>query len=679
MSAAVSSGIRLDTYHPTLNTGISDIRIQDAVLEYPIVRALIVPECDLEARRRCIALISNVIKAANPTLHFVLEFRTKPKCSNGPNTNADDKKRYLNDLLTHYKSLSHFLATVPPKEKLVRFWLKHYQRELQAEAARFGPSFVQEMKKQDLQQAQQHGQIQDIGEENSGETSISRMTLTTLYSKIRKARDILQDLADRVQGAVCLVFWESWDATYQQLAEIVSDTVMEATENGRIFRPSGTAAIYINRQKVERRAQLHRQQRQQMMHEKAGKMPSSSDGVTRRSSRPDSEPRGGSLDIKLTTSFQQDKTEIVTAESTSALLTPPEVYDVSTDKVGKSGESEQGKEANDGKGTLKINHSPHSPVVLVSSPKETNKSSSSSSALSTSSAEIAEDDDIQALIDVLNHKQDGGKSGTNFQMGEDDFEGSNSPAWPFKLLTAPVTNEHVHSFNLIDSSELDGVMDEVEGDGNRDGSEPAVHNTRSSSGNNGVVQSVKRKSTMQGKAEPTFSFSGSSELRKRIRLMEEEEHASREGDSGRLGRQRLGRNGSGVDSNRGSVSSTSSSVGGGGNSQSGLEGIIGSEEAADVAFSTVDHNDVENGGGDHDDSNNDGEDHGSGRHQQRQQRRVERLVGGNAGGQRRVGRGAGGGRLKEGVKSAGAGDISETAGNGGAMFSPTHTESSIIW
>ncbi|KAF5098238.1 hypothetical protein D0Z00_002118 [Geotrichum galactomycetum] len=231
MSAAVSSGVRLDIYHPTLNTGISDIRIQDAVLEYPIVRALIVPECDLEARRRCIGLISNVIKAANPVLHFVL---------------LQQKQNV--DVVEHYNILAQFLSTVPTKESLVRFWFMHYMEEVRNEVIKV------------------YGHADKLKPSpapcNAAATAIAKISLTALYAKIRRSRDVLQDLADRVQGAVCIVFWESWDGIYQELAEIVGDHAMETADKGRIFRASGTAAIYINRRRVERRAEEQRRARE---------------------------------------------------------------------------------------------------------------------------------------------------------------------------------------------------------------------------------------------------------------------------------------------------------------------------------------------------------------------------------------------------------------------------------
>ena len=192
MSAAVSSGVRLDIYHPTLNTGISDIRIQDAVLEYPIVRALIIPECDLEARRRCIGLISNVIKAANPVLHFVL-LQQKQKV----------------DVVEHYNTLTQFLSTVPTKESLVRFWFMHYMEEVRNEVIKV------------------YGHADKLkpspASTNSG-AAIAKISLTALYAKIRRSRErasgILWPTACKALCALCFGS-HGTASTRNWLAEIV--------------------------------------------------------------------------------------------------------------------------------------------------------------------------------------------------------------------------------------------------------------------------------------------------------------------------------------------------------------------------------------------------------------------------------------------------------------------------
>lgn len=426
-TAVVATGVRLDAYHPTLSTGISDVRIQDAILEHPIVRALIVPECDLEARRRCIALISNAIKAANPVLHFLLQYQKKQSESQNSATleNASEPPK---DLLTHFKLLTHFLCTVPTSENLVRFWLKHYEHELESQIMVYGEDVLEAFKK-DLPACD--------NTPLDTEASIHEMPLTTLYSKIRKARDILQDLADRVQGAVCIVFWESWDAIYQPLAEIVGDNAMKTAEAGRIFRPSGNAAIYINRRKIEMRNQLHRQQRIRL-HEKV---------KTGDQQKPQ--------DIKVTPSFQQKKS------MESVLMTPPEASDSLKD------------------------HDEHK--VAGSSPM---------SMRTPTEPNDTHDDDIQALIDLCEKDASNNKNST-------EVDDENSEAWPLKLVSAPVSQDQTKPLPLIDSTELDGIMN------TEDASEEVTEHQ--------PLASLKRSSLS------TSSGHEHSELRKRIRLLEDEE------------------------------------------------------------------------------------------------------------------------------------------------------------
>lgn len=408
---------------------MSDIRVQDAVLEHPMVRALIVPECDMAARRRCIALITNVIKAANPVLHFLLQYQEK---SADKQTRPAHPAEPPKELLTHFKLLTHFLCTVPASEHLVRFWLKHYELELEGQIKSYGES-VYEKLKESLPAPPTTATA--LPSDTNPDALIRRMSLISLYSKIRKARDILQDLADRVQGAVCIVFWESWDATYQYMAEIVGDSAMRDAENGRIFRPSGAAAIYINRRKVEERTLLHRQQRI-LMQEKENRHRGSSNGGG-----------GASQDIMLTPSFQAKPPS---AAAESALLTPPE-------------------------GT-------NNPVEEKPELSHTN------------------DEDFQALIDLCENNTNHSDMVDEDDENDDDKTGSKAD-WPFKLLSAPLLHGgdgHDH-LPLIDSTELDGIMDD----------KPA-----SSTATTGASKDGKRPASPAAHEH--------SELRKRIRLLEEE-------------------------------------------------------------------------------------------------------------------------------------------------------------
>lgn len=379
------------------------------------------------------------------------------------------------DLLTHYKLLVHFLATVPTKEKHVRFWLRHYERQLEGQIGSYSQAKLAELKKASKL-------VPD--EELSPDASIRRMPLTSLYSKIRKARDILQDLADRVQGAVCIVFWESWDATYQQLAEIVGDSTMEETENGRIFRPSGTAAIYINRRKVEKRAMLHRQQRL-LMNEKASAEQAAAEGAAVSAERKYS---SGSQD-SLHPAIPNEQQEKMHGEQPPAsLLTPPEGMDTNE---------------------LFIAHH-EDPSLKMQSP------------LSVQSPELrnerVEDEEIQALVDMYEKRK---QSAAGIDGVLEDEDGG-PESWPFKLLSAPMQNEQGGPLRLIDSSELDGIMDSNDAAGDKSGS--------SNSSSADLPGSMKRKAFLQqtslfnkGNENPRSAVMEHTDLRKRIRLMEDDE------------------------------------------------------------------------------------------------------------------------------------------------------------
>lgn len=418
-------------------------------------------------------MISNVIKAANPVLHFMLQYQKKSQGDDG-NPALLHGTQPPEDLLTHYKLLVHFLATVPTKEKHVRFWLRHYERQLEGQIGSYSQAKLAELKKASKL-------VPD--EELSPDASIRRMPLTSLYSKIRKARDILQDLADRVQGAVCIVFWESWDATYQQLAEIVGDSTMEATENGRIFRPSGTAAIYINRRKVEKRAMLHRQQRL-LMNEKASAEQAAAEGAAAAAERKYSSGSQDSLHPSITKE-QQEKMR--GEQPPASLLTPPEGMDTSD---------------------LFIAHH-EDPSLKMQSP------------LSVQSPELrnerVEDEEIQALVDMYEKR----KHSAAGNDGALDDEDGGPESWPFKLLSAPM-NEQGGPLPLIDSSELDGIMD------SNDAADKSGSSNNSSSAD--LRSSMKRKASLQqsslfnkGNDNSRSSVMEHTDLRKRIRLMEDDE------------------------------------------------------------------------------------------------------------------------------------------------------------
>lgn len=331
----VTSGLRLNEYHPTLSTGMSDVRIQNAVIENPIIRALIVPECDMEARRRCMNLISKILMAATPVLHAMTAFSYKPLEQNQANNSAGDKSasgsmnQYGHStastklLVEQYNHIISLIAKTNPNNTLVLFWLAHHLQNLEKEISVLCPNLpllpkpilrpsYNTSNSADPTTGNPNNTNGNNGEnkqpkpgksnsaaskdpttnafnsaypsnqpsaptlsstsqplQNPGATSSSKpsppsspppspldvspvlspLPTRDLYTRIHESKCIIQDLADRIQGAVCMVFWESWDAVYELVAEIVGYEVVAMVEKGRIFRPSGSAAIYITRKK----------------------------------------------------------------------------------------------------------------------------------------------------------------------------------------------------------------------------------------------------------------------------------------------------------------------------------------------------------------------------------------------------------------------------------------------
>ncbi|CAN6665967.1 hypothetical protein TRVA0_037S01134 [Trichomonascus vanleenenianus] len=253
-SAAIMA--RLDAYLPTLNTGMMDVRVQDAILNYPIVRSLLVPECDLEARRRCINLITRVLNAATPVLPLILQEQT--------HLNGQGGRPAIPVLsLEAQAKVMTIISTMADRDRLIRFWMHHHVNN--------------------------KGTLVSAG---GGDKKSQLPATIALYTKIKQYKEILSDLADRIQGAICIVFWECWDEIYPTLADIVGGDEMERTDMGRIFRPSGEAAIYINKLKVERRRKLEQERRESIISQSTGSMP-----ISMPHGRPDRSASVGSFPV----------------------------------------------------------------------------------------------------------------------------------------------------------------------------------------------------------------------------------------------------------------------------------------------------------------------------------------------------------------------------------------------
>lgn len=294
----LSTGLRFDDYHPTLSTRMSDVRLQNIIIQHPMVRALIIPECDMEARRRCMILLSSVLVAATPVLHEMTAFSHRSQ-ELGQDPTATTKL-----LVEQYNHIISLIAKTNPSNTQVLFWLAHHLQNLEKKISVLCPNLpllpkpilrpampdpasstsststdtptasssgtsnasAENINNKKQPKKEQHAspQASKVSPLTPPPLSASGSPLDVspilapfpteeLYTRIHESKIIIQDLSDRIQGAVCMVFWESWDAVYELVSEIVGYQVVASAEKGRIFRSAGPAAMYIASKKKETR------------------------------------------------------------------------------------------------------------------------------------------------------------------------------------------------------------------------------------------------------------------------------------------------------------------------------------------------------------------------------------------------------------------------------------------
>lgn len=257
-SANLQQLTRLDAYLPALNTGHMDGKIQDVVIKHPLVRSLIVPECDLEARRRCIALITRILESATPILPLLLsnqsagdsaavnKLRQEASMAMGAASNSASLPNLQLAPEARHRLIS-MIMNLSERDHILKFWFNHYSENAADSSAAGGPNGNPLMMSPTL------------SEKKSEESTLQ------LYLRVKSGKDNLADLADRIQGAVCKAFWETWDDIFITLADIVGCGELQATDNGRMFRPCGDAAIYINNYKVTKKREMEEQKRKSFL------------------------------------------------------------------------------------------------------------------------------------------------------------------------------------------------------------------------------------------------------------------------------------------------------------------------------------------------------------------------------------------------------------------------------
>lgn len=255
---------RLDAYLPALNTGHMDGKIQDVIIKHPLVRTLIVPECDLEARRRCIGLVTRILESATPILPLLLSsqsasdsaavnklrqeasFAMGSSFPNGgaPLPNFELAPEARNRLLT-------MIVGLADRDPILRFWYNHY---IDSSGSNMGKGNALTM-----------SPVSDSQSKSGSASGNNDESTLALYLRVKSGKENLADLADRIQGAVCKAFWETWDDIFITLADIVGCGDLQTADTGRMFRPCGDAAIYINNHKVTKKREMEEQKRKSLL------------------------------------------------------------------------------------------------------------------------------------------------------------------------------------------------------------------------------------------------------------------------------------------------------------------------------------------------------------------------------------------------------------------------------
>lgn len=239
-ACVVSSGVRLLGKHP-LRSKYSDLLIQDVNMVYPLVSNLIVPDCDLTARRRILSLLQKILNAASSSLALLVDFQREER---EPATTP------LTALMDHYRILSNHINTVNVVDTTTRFWLFHYQHQLRTKIASVcGRTALIYLNTTDPVSP-------PASFDNYDTKPISYLSVVELFRKLKGVHLVLKEIVDSTSGAACMVFWSKWDSIHQEMTEILNCTTpstfrskngpdlckLEQVEEGRMFQLTETAA-----------------------------------------------------------------------------------------------------------------------------------------------------------------------------------------------------------------------------------------------------------------------------------------------------------------------------------------------------------------------------------------------------------------------------------------------------
>lgn len=275
---------RLDDYLPELNTSLMDGRVQDVIIKHPMVRSLMVPEADQSARRRCVRTLKRAVDAATPVLPLILQDHArnrrngnkvepmKGSCTASQIYNASVAKgssKFKNfnvpQLSMEVESrLINYITTLSDKEPYMHFWMNHHIEYQKLAASAAAAAATTPTATNATPRKRRQSEVASLNEKSGAESTLN------LYLRLKISLDILEDLNDRVQGSICMVFWECWDEVYMSLAAITGDDELDQAQKGRLFRMSGDAAVYVDNKDTLKRHKLVEQQRLSIIKEEEG-------------------------------------------------------------------------------------------------------------------------------------------------------------------------------------------------------------------------------------------------------------------------------------------------------------------------------------------------------------------------------------------------------------------------
>ncbi|ODQ63557.1 hypothetical protein NADFUDRAFT_43872 [Nadsonia fulvescens var. elongata DSM 6958] len=182
-----------------------DMKIQEIILKHPIIRSILVPDCDLNARSECVKLLGRIVAAAGMAYQFELTQKEKPQ--NG-HFNSNSPLHNIHSQYTNSAGADNNHSVISGGGlNGVNF---NHPRQPNSAYDPDGPTFSQ-----------------------------AAITYTNLYYTLH----ILSAMNQR-RSTVSWVFWEFWDSIFLLLSSVVGEEAVAQISAGRLFKETGQADTY---------------------------------------------------------------------------------------------------------------------------------------------------------------------------------------------------------------------------------------------------------------------------------------------------------------------------------------------------------------------------------------------------------------------------------------------------